>query len=117
MMHKLLAGALDCRVLVSGILMCLHLVLSFLNYVVPKAIVSLSAYGRGKGPILLPYLLCNGDEDSLTSCPYSGFGEHTCSARNIFGVSNIAGVVCSNGTFKISIVCMQGCASHYLSSV
>ena len=91
--------------------MCLHLVLSFFNYVDPKAIVSFPAYGRGEGPILLSHLLCNGDEDSLNSCPHRSFGEYTCSD------SNIAGVICSNGMFQISIVCIQGRVSHYLSSV
>ena len=84
--------------------MCLHLVLYFFNYVVPKAIFSSPAYGRGEGPILLSHLLCNGDEDSLNNCPHRAFGEYTCSD------SNIAGVVCSNGMF---IVCMCKKSNHF----
>ena len=52
-------------------------------------------YGRGEGPILLSHLLCNGDEDSLNSCPHMGFGEHMCYD------SSIAGVICSNGIFDL----------------
>ena len=67
----------------------------FVLYVVPKALVSVGSsyyYGEQEEPILMSHLLCNGDEESLNSCPHRRFGQHSCYS------GDIAGIMCSNGT-------------------
>ena len=48
-------------------------------------------YGEGSGPILMDDARCVGNEAHLSLCPFSGFGQHTCTHAEDAGVNCLPG--------------------------
>ncbi|KAK3107195.1 hypothetical protein FSP39_009094 [Pinctada imbricata] len=64
--------------------------------------VSRARYGPGKGPILMDNVRCVGDETSLESCDFNGWGVHNC---HIF---EVAGVICQDKTQLTGVRLVDG---------
>ena len=88
-MPVLSADSWDCPLLVSHQLVLQSTATVLFHFMLLAAEARFTAiFGRGRGPILLDNVNCNGTERQLTTCRNPGVGVHNC--RH----SEDAGVVC-----------------------
>ena len=59
-----------------------------------------ASFGRGRGPVFLEYVQCNGFEETLLDCDNNGLGYSTC------GHYEDAGVVCQGRLYHHGIADM-----------
>jgi deleted-in-malignant-brain-tumors protein 1 len=57
-----------------------------LGFTGANAVIKAAYYGKGRGPILLDDVGCNGKESYIWDCPHGGWNKHDCSHSSDAGV-------------------------------